>query len=366
MEPSEFGARMTYYEELGISANATVEEIRQAYKRLARLLHPDKLQNEKQRHIAECQMKRLNGVYETLVNAESRMAYDASLRVVPLMVHPLEEEIAPAPEKPTCMDFLRWLKGPAGAWTGAGVLGLLLLLWALPDTGRFPEEKGKFGVRREADATVTATPARHQEVRIPDAQLSQLRQRLAEMQRERNEALTRVQMLSQELAELRKRPPPADPTPAAESMATVALPTVPQSPEPSAPRPIVARTETRSIVGHWYFTKSAATPSWRDLYPPEYIEAVIQEDSGILRGRYRARYRVPDRAISPEVAFEFSGKGRGDAARLSWLGEGGARGEVRIQLLTENTLEIAWVTSELGKVQGLGSGRAILVRRAEP
>ncbi len=362
MNPSESGARMTYYEELGISANATVEEIRQAYRRLARLLHPDKLQNEKQRHIAECQMKRLNGVYETLVHAESRMAYDKSLRGAPLAAHPPEEEIAPAPEKPTWMDFLRWLQGPAGAWTGAGALGVLLLLWALPDTVRFPEGSGKPGPRREEPA-VTET-ARH-EIPLPDPRLPQLRQRLNEMRRERDEALTRVQVLSQELAELQKRPPPVDAAPAVESMPAPALPAVPRAPEPSTLRPGGSPVEARGMAGHWYFTKSAA-PSGRDLYPPEYIEAVIQEESGILRGRYRARYRVPDRAISPEVAFEFSGKGGHDAARLPWHGEGGARGEVRIHLLTGNTIEVAWVAGELGKIQGLGSGRAILVRRANP
>ncbi|MCC6363979.1 MAG: DnaJ domain-containing protein [Bryobacterales bacterium] len=353
---------MTYYEELGISANATVEEIRQAYKRLARLLHPDKLQNEKQRHVAECQMKRLNGVYETLVNVESRMAYDESLRAVPLVAQPAEEEIAPAPEKPTWMDFVRWLQGPAGAWTGAGALGLLLLLWALPDTVRFPEESGKPGPRREE--AVTETAARREEMRLPDPQLPQLRQRLAEMRRERDEALMRVQVLSEELGELQKRAPPVEPAAAVESVPAPAFAAVPQV-EPSTPRPAAPPVEARGMAGHWYFAKSAA-PSGRDLYPPEYIEAVIQEESGILRGRYRARYRVPDRAISPEVAFEFSGKGGGDAARLPWLGEGGARGEVRIHLLTGNTLEVAWVAGELGKIQGLGSGRAILVRRADP
>jgi len=32
---------MNYYEELGIRQDAALEEIRQAYKLLARLLHPD-------------------------------------------------------------------------------------------------------------------------------------------------------------------------------------------------------------------------------------------------------------------------------------------------------------------------------------
>jgi hypothetical protein len=37
------------------------------------------------------------------------------------------------------------------------------------------------------------------------------------------------------------------------------------------------------------------------MYSAEYVEAVIVQQGGILRGRYRARYRIPDRPISAEV-----------------------------------------------------------------
>ncbi|MCC6344924.1 MAG: J domain-containing protein [Bryobacterales bacterium] len=353
---------MTYYEELGISANATVEEIRQAYKRLARLLHPDKLQNEKQRHVAECQMKRLNGVYETLVRPESRIAYDESLRAALFAAQPLDEEIAPQPEKSIWTDLPRRLKGPTGVWAGAGALGLLLLPWILADAVRTPEASVIHGPRREA--AIRETAARN-EMPLPDPRLLQLRQRLAQMRRERDEALERAQALSRELTELQRRGPPMPTAPAVDSIPASTQPALPPAREPSTVRTVVSPAAARGLAGHWYFTKSSA-PAGRDLYPPEYIEAVIQEESGILRGRYRARYRVPDRAISPEVAFEFSGKGEGDGARLPWFGEGGASGELRIRMLTGNTLEIAWVANELGRIQGLGSGRAVLVRRADP
>ena len=49
---------------------------------------------------------------------------------------------------------------------------------------------------------------------------------------------------------------------------------------------------------------------------PEFIEAVINEDNGVLRGTYRARYKVPDRPVSPEVNFQFIGRIIGDAGSV--------------------------------------------------
>ncbi len=70
---------MDHYEELGLCRTASSEEIHGAYRALARLLHPDSQQNEQARVLAECQMRRLNGVMETLSSAERRAAYDRHL-----------------------------------------------------------------------------------------------------------------------------------------------------------------------------------------------------------------------------------------------------------------------------------------------
>ena len=69
---------MNYYEEFGVPQDATVEEIRQAYKTLARVLHPDSQTDEKLRAAAASQMKRLHEVLDILVDPAKRRAYDAS------------------------------------------------------------------------------------------------------------------------------------------------------------------------------------------------------------------------------------------------------------------------------------------------
>jgi hypothetical protein len=119
-----------------------------------------------------------------------------------------------------------------------------------------------------------------------------------------------------------------------------------------------------SIAGNWLFVGASDTKS-DGLYPPEYIELRVMEEAGVLRGRYRARYRVADKAISPTVAFEFEGRGSNDEAKLPWTGAGGAKGEVTMRLLESGALEVTWEASRMGAELGLISGTATLVRRLD-
>ena len=57
----------------------TEDEIRQAYRNVARLLHPDRQQKPEIRRLAESQMTRLNGIVETLTDSSRRRIYDAQL-----------------------------------------------------------------------------------------------------------------------------------------------------------------------------------------------------------------------------------------------------------------------------------------------
>ena len=62
-----------YYQILGVSKSATAKEIKQAYRKLARIHHPDKNPGNKK---AEEKLKSINEAYEVLGKSENRKKYD--------------------------------------------------------------------------------------------------------------------------------------------------------------------------------------------------------------------------------------------------------------------------------------------------
>ena len=63
-----------YYEVLGVNRNATDEELKKAYRRLAKKYHPDANPDNKEE--AEAKFKEVNEAYETLSDSQKRGMYD--------------------------------------------------------------------------------------------------------------------------------------------------------------------------------------------------------------------------------------------------------------------------------------------------
>ncbi len=347
---------MTYYDELGVGPEATAEEIREAYKRLAKLLHPDTHQDERVRHVAACQMQRLNHVYETLSHVDRRRLYDVGLEA-PVLPVVFAAPLLPPPPVPIHVLLARRY----GSWL-AGALSVLLLIWfigagATPAVTSLPVH-----AREKSQAARRETPDYEQRLQ---GELRKLRQERELLERERDAALRRLAGAPRR----EDNPAPAPivaPLPEPEPVAAL-------SPVPAKvaglweePPRAVERLDDPGLVGTWYFAGRRQTGGSKTVYAAEYIEAVVEDDNGLLQGRYRARYRIPDRIISPEVQFTFEGRGSKHGGNFLWRGTDGSQGEMRLKLLTPNTVELAWVASSLGPSLGLGSGKAVLVRRLDP
>lgn len=92
-----------YYAMLGVTPDATPQEIKSAYRRLARLHHPD-LNKEARDDL----IKRLNQAYEILRDPQKRAAYDTQFaRRSQGSTHPSQRRPKREPE-------ITWFEGVAG------------------------------------------------------------------------------------------------------------------------------------------------------------------------------------------------------------------------------------------------------------
>jgi hypothetical protein len=315
---------VTYYEELGLDRTASVEEIRHAYRRLARLVHPDQCADAETRRLAELQMTRLNAVLAVLTDHERRIRYDASLTLA--IAGPRDMVV----------------RHRQAIYAAAGVVGLIAIAAALR-----PQRAVLVKIR--AMPSAPAVQAAPRTKNMPPTQPG-------------STARPRPKVDVPEAPEI--APPiasvPADPLP------TVVPPVRPLTTTPvetAAPMAVPIAAGTPQLTGRWFFVASHGMK--QAGYPPEYIELRLSEAGGVLRGGYQARYRVTDRAISPNVAFRFEGPAEADGGVLQWQGPGGSNGEVTLRLLPTGGLEVDWVAHQLGRELGLISGTATLVRKLE-
>ena len=68
-------AKRDFYDVLGVAKNASEEEIKKAYRKLAMKYHPDRHQGDAAKD-AEAKFKEVKEAYEMLSDAQKRAAYD--------------------------------------------------------------------------------------------------------------------------------------------------------------------------------------------------------------------------------------------------------------------------------------------------
>ncbi len=318
---------MNYYEELGLERNATPAEIRQSYRTLVRLHHPDCCRTEPERREAEQQLTRLNGIVAVLSDPVAREKYDQSLN--------------PSARVRKRRPGTRVRSRPA-VWVTAVLLfctGLVIV------SSLLPKPAAPTVAASEVPAlAATAEPAKNAPRRIPVQQRPEFREP--------------ARSVPQAVVAYATREPPRveDPAPA---LPVMELPVQPIPP----PDPLRLPVQP-AVIGDWLYV-SSPTQVRAGSYTPEYIELHVAGADGRIRGKYLARYRVPDQAISPTVAFQFEGPAAPESSELEWTGAGGSRGTVKLRLVAGNTMEVTWAADRLGKELGLISGTATLVRKRE-
>src|SRR5690606_40843626 len=70
-------AQQDYYELLGVSKNASANEIKKAYRKAAIQFHPDKAKGEEQKKEFEAKFKQVNKAYDVLKDPQKKAAYDS-------------------------------------------------------------------------------------------------------------------------------------------------------------------------------------------------------------------------------------------------------------------------------------------------
>jgi curved DNA-binding protein CbpA len=356
MASSQRPGEITYYEELGVESTASADEIRDAFRALARLLHPDAQTDPQLKDMAEHQMRKLNRIHAVLSDPARRTGYDDSLRSsrhAPIIVFSGSDG-----------NLKKLLVQMSAA--AVIVLGTILLIWFAVDSNNTSEARGQ-----EARAAAATRSSDAGDGEAGD-QISQLRARIRTLETERNSALTQLSRLGGKLPDVAnagKSPAPAAAT-ALTDLADAAKPAAVHAvsaPAAGAPQPppVESAISASQYSGLWVYAKStgSASPGGKAQYLPEFIEVTMTAQNGSLHGQYHSRYQVLDHAVSPDVDFVFSGVPNGPLLNCAWQGPGGARGRLTMRLAPVGEVEVSWNATEPGTQQWLVNGTAILTKK---
>jgi hypothetical protein len=340
---------MNYYEELAVAQDASQEQIHQAYRLLVRLLHPDNQSDPKLKSAAERQMIRLNEVLATLTDPRKRRKYDESLcnKLVVL-------ETAPPPPARALYRHGPWVLACC-ILVGIGAWYMRSNESGAPAADRSPAPPPPSLSVRPAPATAIASAPPAAESRTLAQNLLPKKPPVRSRPSPPSEPLTRSDKTAP-AEPLHPLPEPGEPV---ESLPPQTVPERPAKPEPAS-----VPVAPPSFAGRWLYAPSAHDPRTPGMYPPEFIEFSLSEDKGVLSGEYWARYRIPDKPVSPEVQFRVKGAPQnGNTATLKWVSDDGAGGQLKIVLRDANSMEVTWWTTAFGGQTALTSGAAVLLRQ---
>lgn len=333
---------MTYYDELGLNPTASPDEIHRAFRRLTKLLHPDRQQEEATKALAEAQMRRAIHVFKVLSDPLQRSAYDASLST---QTDRIDVGVALSDaQSPLVTSAIL-----------AGIFMGCLLTYCAGRALQTPPRE--LMVTRSANSF--ASPQSVSKTQVPP---KIVRESKVAAQRVPSGVAVQQEHSHNEASSIQA------------SVPTAPVPIVPQSSEPptddvlsSVPGSLpILRSENLTkprplLSGIWLHSKDPKDKPAAWQYSAEYVELRLSEQFGEVVGTYRSRYRISDRALKPEIAFRF--RGPVDATEFPWEQSGGARGVIRLQLQGEHQMEASWRVLQGSATSGLTAGSATLIKR---
>ncbi len=317
---------LTHYDDLGLRAGATSEEIREAYLNLVRLLHPDLSSEPSLKRFSENQLKRVSRAYAVLSDADRRRRYDAQLSGVRE-----DDQEAPVAVKRNAG------RSRARAWITLGWLicafaGIVGIGWYVSQQSGGPADPAQVNAAPNPPAAAKI-PAGAPDATDKSGDLESLRAELASAKAERERALEQTVLQAKELDFLTGRVLAG------------------RAPEGSNP-----------LCGVWALPAPKVVAA-ASAFNPEAVDLILSVQDDSLRGRFRARYPGMGAPDPPMVRFYLEGKVQGEVANAAWTGEDGSKGEIQLKLSSENTLQLVWSTTQTGKQSGPDSGTLSLVRR---
>ncbi len=352
---------MNYYEEFGLEPGASSEEVRQAYRTLVRLLHPDTQADARLRAMAERQMKRLNEILATLTDPQRRREYDHTLRM-PALRSGMEPRpvrkgeslrglanavVIPPAKQPD------WRQAATRHWFHV-LIGLAWLATAI----------GWYAIPRAQPPAAVPAAAVEPEAAPPQAAPARPRPSRPRPARRARRAESKPKQAAPTVAA------PAHADTAAYS--AISLPPPEPLVEPAkawAELPVAglaAKPAGSPFTGSWLYAPQSKQQSVPGRYRAVYIECLLREEAGEIVGTYRAKYKIPDQAISPEVAFRVRGAPpTGNSGRVVWTASDGASGMLELTLHSPGAMGVVWWTTTAGRRPTLSSGEAVLIRQID-